>query len=262
MNVRPAAVAGLFYPDEPGELARLVGKLLAGHKADKNPPKALIVPHAGYIYSGPTAAMGFAQLSRAKPRRIVLFGPAHRVPFRGLALPESDHFSTPLGLVPLDEAAMETALAHPAVLRMDIAHTLEHSLEVQLPFLQHVLDSGFRLVPLVVGDASAEDVAEVMQMLWGGEETLILVSSDLSHYLPYEQARRIDRETIRKILKLAGPIRHDEACGATGINGLLLAAGASALRPRLIDYRNSGDTAGDRSQVVGYASIAFDEAGP
>lgn len=259
MNVRPAAVAGLFYPGETHELSRMVRDLLAGQKAGTSPPKALIVPHAGYIYSGPTAAMGFAQLAKAPLRRIVLFGPAHRVPFRGLALPESDHFATPLGLVELDEAAMERASEHPAVLRMDLAHALEHSLEVQLPFLQSVLDTDFRLVPLVVGDAPAEDVADVMQMLWGGKETLILVSSDLSHYLPYERARSIDQATIRKILKLAGPIRHDEACGATGINGLLLAACSLGLEPRLIDYRNSGDTAGDKSQVVGYASIAFDE---
>jgi len=260
---RPPAVAGYFYPASPGELAAGVRTLLADARTDAaaRPPKALIVPHAGYIYSGPVAASAYARLSSVAGhiRRVVLLGPVHRVPVRGLAVPAATTFSTPLGEVPLDTAAMAALTELPQVTVSAAAHAQEHSLEVHLPFLQTVLGE-FRLLPLAVGDATPEEVAGVLTQVWGGEETLIVISSDLSHYLPYDVARRTDDNTIRHILALSADLDHDEACGATPVNGLLSFAGRHGLRAELLDMRNSGDTAGDRSRVVGYAAIAFYEA--
>jgi AmmeMemoRadiSam system protein B len=220
------------------------------------------VPHAGYVYSGPIAAAAYARLAPAAAgiRRVVLLGPAHRVPFRGLALPGADQFATPLGNVPVDAAGAALARRLPQVADNPHAHAAEHSLEVQLPFLQRVLGD-FRLVPLVVGAASGESVAEVLDLLWGGPETLIVISSDLSHYHAYGEARTMDRATADAILELAPRLDHDEACGATPVNGLLLAARRRGLVPTLLDLRNSGDTAGDRRQVVGYAAFGFCETG-
>jgi AmmeMemoRadiSam system protein B len=263
-NSRPPAVAGLFYPASPGELSVGVRAMLDAARTDNagRPPKALIVPHAGYVYSGPVAASGYARLASmaGRIRRVVLLGPVHRVPVHGLALPEATAFSTPLGEVPLDTAAMAALSELPQVTVSAAAHAQEHSLEVHLPFLQTVLGE-FRLLPLAVGDATTEEVAGVLARVWGGEETLIVVSSDLSHYLPYEMARRIDSETVRHILAISADLDHGEACGATPVNGLLAQAGRHALTAELLDLRNSGDTAGDRSRVVGYAAIAFYEAG-
>jgi len=260
---RPPAVAGLFYPDSPAELAGGVRALLAAtHAREGGPhPKALIVPHAGYVYSGPVAASGYARLApmAGRIRRVVLLGPVHRVPVRGLALPQARAFATPLGEVMLDTEAMAALADLPQVTVSAAAHAREHSLEVHLPFLQTVLGE-FRLLPLVVGDAGREEVAEVLARVWGGPETLIVISSDLSHFLPYEAARRTDNETVRHILDLHADIDHGEACGATPVNGLLAFAGRRALTAELLDLRNSGDTAGDRSRVVGYAAIAFYEA--
>ena len=250
----------MFYPAEPGQLAHDVQQLLAGARAHDLVPKALITPHAGYIYSGPVAATAYAalRLHAAHIRRVVLLGPTHRVAVRGLALPGADAFDTPLGQVMLDTAAA-SAIAHlPQVSVSAQAHALEHSLEVQLPFLQSVL-SDFTLLPLAVGMATADEVAEVLETVWGGEETLIVISSDLSHYLPYSTAQRVDNETAQSILKLRQPIAHDQACGGTPINGLIVAAQRHHLTPHLLDLRNSGDTAGSRDQVVGYASFAFTE---
>jgi hypothetical protein len=221
----------------------------------------LITPHAGYEYSGPVAAHAYAQLGRRREpviRRVVLLGPAHRVRLRGIAAPEATAFETPLGQVAIDVAALASLDDLSQVVRSDRAHEREHSLEVQLPFLQALLGS-FTLVPLVVGDAGAEAVEQVLERLWGGTETLIVISSDFSHYLPYEQAQSVDRATVQRILRFDAGLAPHEACGSAAINGALLAAQRHGLAPRLLDLRNSGDTAGDRDRVVGYGAIAFEE---
>jgi len=262
-DARPPAVAGLFYPGEAAGLDRTVDDLLKHARAhDATPvPKALIAPHAGYVYSGPIAANAYRLLAPARDRvtRVVLLGPTHRVAVRGLAIPAVPRFATPLGSVELDTAAIESLRGMPQVVVSDEAHALEHSLEVHLPFLQKVL-TRFTLVPLAVGYASAEDVAAVLDRLWGGPETLIVVSSDLSHYLAYAHAQSVDRETCKAILELRTDIDHEQACGATPVSGLTLTARRKGLKPELIDLRNSGDTAGDKSRVVGYASFAFYES--
>ncbi len=223
-------------------------------------PKVLIAPHAGYVYSGPIAASAYACVANAADiiERVVLLGPAHRVQVQGLALPAASRFDTPLGSIAIDQDAVEIVRRLPQVVVSDEAHAQEHSLEVHLPFLQQVLGD-FKLVPFAVGGASPQQVAEVLEMLWGGSETLIVISSDLSHYLPYPRACATDEFTVETILQLQPHIDHHQACGATPINGLLLAAQARGLEPRLLDLRNSGDTAGDKSRVVGYASLAFHE---
>ncbi len=262
-ETRAPAVAGAFYPGDAGELAAMVDATLAAAAPPAlRTPKALIVPHAGYIYSGPVAASAYALLMPQKGhiRRVVLAGPVHRVPVRGLALPGAAAFATPLGSIALDTESMQRISALPQVTLSDAAHAWEHSLEVQLPFLQKVLDT-FQLVPLAVGDADTDEVAEVLTALWGDTDTLIVISSDLSHYLPYEDARRVDEATTQSILALRYPLRHDQACGATPINGLLCCARQRAMTPHLVDLRNSGDTAGDKAQVVGYCAMAFTEHG-
>lgn len=262
--VRPAAVAGTFYPGPPDLLGSTLASLLATARAQTEgqptPPKALIVPHAGYIYSGAMAALAYAQLATVRHtiRRVVLLGPVHRVPVRGLALPGATAFATPLGTVEVDAAAV-AALAHlPQVVSSSAAHAQEHALEVQLPFLQTVLDD-FKLLPLAVGDAMPDEVAEVLEALWGGPETLIVISSDLSHYRSYPAAQRMDQDTVQHILALEGPLNHDQACGGTPISGLLLAARRHGLTPRLLGLCNSGDTAGDKQRVVGYTAVTFME---
>lgn len=263
-QVRQAAVAGAFYPAGSAELSSAVGSLLANARVqtgkDFARPKALIVPHAGYIYSGATAALAYAQLTRLRSniRRVVLLGPAHRVPVQGLALAGVASFSTPLGEIKVDLDAITALTRLPQITVDPAAHAREHSLEVHLPFLQAALDH-FTLVPLVVGDASATEVAQVLELLWGGPETLIVISSDLSHFLPYPTAQTMDQETVRHILDLRGPIGHKQACGGTPISGLLLAAKRHHLQPRLLGLCNSGDTAGDKERVVGYAAFAFSE---
>ncbi len=258
-QARPAAVAGAFYPGQAAALQRSVRALLdAAPGALPTRPKAIIVPHAGYIYSGPIAASVYAPLQawREDVRRIVLLGPTHRAAVEGLAVPACEAFATPLGKVAVDRAAVAALADLPQVVVNDAAHAQEHSLEVQLPFLIEVF-AHFTLVPLAVGRASAAAVCEVLERLWGGAETLIVVSSDLSHYLPDEAARAADAATTRAILDLQPLSDHRQACGATPINGLLLAARRRGLQAKLIDLRNSGDTAGDKARVVGYASFAF-----
>ena len=261
-NTRSPAVAGMFYPGSPAVLAATVDQLLAAAlTSEALQPKALIVPHAGYIYSGSTAAMAYAALApwRSTIRRVLLLGPTHRVAVDGIAVPKADAFATPLGTIPLDGAAIARLAALPQIVFSDRAHAEEHSLEVHLPFLQRMLDD-FTLVPLAVGHAAAEAVAEVLGLLWGGSETLIVISSDLSHFLPYAAANQVDRDTCQHILQLDTHIRTDQACGAYPVNGLLLAARRRGLVPQLIHRCNSGDTAGDRQRVVGYAAFAFHEA--
>jgi len=262
INLRPAAVAGMFYPESPARLSRDVADMLADVPSKfETSPKAIIAPHAGYIYSGPIAASAFATLAsrRNTIHRVILLGPTHRVAVRGLALPTSDAFVTPLGSVPIDQNAAEAISDLEQVVRSDPAHRYEHSLEVEIPFLQIVLGE-FSLLPIAVGEASPSAVSEVLDRLWGGNETLIVVSSDLSHYLPYEDAHQIDARTAHQIISLDPMINHYQACGATPVNGLLLAARNHGLQAQQLDLRNSGDTAGDRSRVVGYGAFAFFEA--
>ena len=256
--IRSPAVAGLFYPADEQQLRQDVQFLLEKSDWHDLKPKALIVPHAGYQYSGAIAATAYASLraAAANIQRVVLLGPAHRVAIHGMALPGADVFTTPLGGVNVD-AGLVNAIAHlPQVSISSAAHALEHSLEVQLPFLQSVLNE-FTFLPLAIGMTSAEEVAEVLDYLWGGEETLIVISSDLSHFLPYATAQHIDHQTVQSILQLQQPIAPDHACGSMAINGLIIAAQKHRLIPHLLDLRNSGDTAGTRDQVVGYAAIAF-----
>lgn len=265
-TVREPAVAGTFYPRDPAQLAREVDALLEAARADGEtalhaPVKAVLVPHAGYVYSGPIAASAYRSLGSgaARVRRVVLLGPAHRVAVRGLALPGAQAFATPLGEVPVDAALVARLRALPQVREHPGSHALEHSLEVQLPFLQRLLGE-FALLPLVVGDASPAEVAEVLRAVWGGDETLIVISSDLSHYLPHALAARVDRATVAQVLDRDATLSHEQACGATPLNGLLAAAIDLGLEPVLVDLRNSGDTAGDRARVVGYAAVLFHES--
>jgi AmmeMemoRadiSam system protein B len=232
-----------------------VRTLLGGELAPQPRPKALIAPHAGYVYSGPTAAAAFRLLAVAagEIERVVLIGPSHRVPFRGLAVPAVDAFATPLGEIPLETESRARLLELPQVCRADAPHGAEHSLEVELPFLQ-VLLGEFRLVPVAAGDASAAEVAEALERVWGGAETLIVVSTDLSHYHSYDYARQLDAATNAAVLQLESDFDGEQACGCIGLNGLLAAARRRAMRIRLEDLRNSGDTAGDRHRVVGYGA--------
>jgi AmmeMemoRadiSam system protein B len=263
-QVRPPAVAGAFYPADRDTLASVVGELLADARTHLSPsgpvPKALVLPHAGYVYSGSTAARGYAALLPARGRltRVVLLGPTHRVAVDGLALPAAHAFATPLGLVRIAEIDPAVRASLPQVVDRPDVHAQEHSLEVHLPFLQWVLGD-VEVVPLAVGRAAPPVVAAVIDALWGGPETVVVVSSDLSHYLPYAEATLRDEATVARLLALDGPITHEDACGATPVNGLLVTARARGLRPDLLHRCTSGDTAGDRRRVVGYAAVAFHE---
>jgi MEMO1 family protein len=258
--VRRPAVAGSFYSAQPDRLRRQVVDLLAdAGTALKIAPKALIAPHAGYTYSGSTAAAAFATLSGSAQTfaRIVLIGPAHYIAIRGVAIPTADAFETPLGRVALDHDGLNAITDLPLVLRNDAAHAPEHALEVELPFLQTVLPS-FTLLPLVVGDATAHEVAQVLARLWSGPETLLVISSDLSHYHPYETARGLDAATAGAIENgdWAG-LGPGQACGYLPIAGLLIEANRHKLKAQRLSLCNSGDTAGSRHQVVGYGAWMF-----
>ncbi len=260
-QIRPPAVAGMFYPAAPAELRRAVQTYLDAAPGDGIEPRALIAPHAGYIYSGPVAACAYKLLvaseAARRVRRVALLGPSHFVPCRGLALSTADAFDTPLGRVPIDRPAADRIAALSQVIPLDAAHAREHSLEVHLPFLQTVLED-FRLVPLAVGDATPAEVAEVLDALLEGAETLLVISSDLSHYHPYDIARKLDAETAAAIEALRPEaIGRDRACGRIPIQGLLALARRKGWRVRRADLRNSGDTAGPREQVVGYGAWAF-----
>ncbi len=261
ISTRPPAVAGSFYPADAKELHTLISSLLSEVLISSGRcPKAIIVPHAGYIYSGAIAASAYARvaLGRDRIRRVVLLGPAHRLGFHGLALSSADYFATPLGSVPLDPTGHATLLTLPGVQILDKAHALEHSLEVQIPFLQEVLQD-FSLIPIVVGDAPAEAVAKVIEQLWGGAETLVVISSDLSHYQDYATAKKQDAATAQAIETLQPEaIASHDACGRLPINGLLLVAKKRELAVTPYDLRNSGDTAGDRERVVGYGAYGFE----
>ncbi len=257
-TVRPPAVAGRFYPGSPTELADTVDELLAAAKHGERFPKALIVPHAGYVYSGPIAATAFAQIAprASQITRVILIGPAHRELVDGLATPGADRLATPLGEVEVDGDALAGVADVTANLR---AHSREHCLEVMLPFLQRIAPHA-KVVPLIASRLSPERVGRALESLWGGPETLIVISSDLSHFLDYGNGRAKDRNTVARILARETTLGGDEACGAVAINGLSWIAKAKALTPELLDLRSSGDTAGSRDEVVGYGAIALYEA--
>ena len=260
-GVRPAAVAGAFYPARPDALRRAIADAFDDAKAPSPgapPPKALVVPHAGYIYSGAVAASAYLRVAPARGtiRRVVLLGPNHRVPLAGMALSSADAFATPLGLVQVDDDARTRALALPSVSIDDTAHALEHSLEVQLPFLQTVLGD-VSVLPVVVGQCVTADVVALLDELWGGPDTVVVVSTDLSHYHRYAEAVALDRRTIAEVAALhAEGVGDLDACGAYPLRGLLAAARARHLPAEVLDVRNSGDTAGDRERVVGYGAVA------
>jgi AmmeMemoRadiSam system protein B len=260
-KTRKPAFAGTFYPGNADELRQMVKFCLAGAVpcAHACSLKAFILPHAGYLYSGAIAGAGYRCLEQQRDviRRVVLVGPSHKVAFTGIAASEDNAFATPLGEVAVDEAASEAIQELPQVKLLEAAHANEHCLEVHLPFLQMILDN-FKVVPLVVGDASEEEVGGVLDKLWGGPETRIIVSSDLSHYHGYALACRLDQDTASCIESLQ-PVMHEQACGAIPVNGLLHAARKHGLKAHAIDVRNSGDTAGDKTRVVGYGAFGFSE---
>lgn len=265
MTTRYAAMAGSFYPKVAKDLSSTVSSLLdqapasiCYPKASTCSPKAIIAPHAGYIYSGPIAATAYKTLTKsaAQITKVVVLGPSHHVAFKGIAAPDSECFETPLGSIDIDGSAMSKALALPYVSVRPDAHLLEHSIEVQLPFLQTVL-TDFAICPLVVGDANVDEVADLLECLWGSNETLIVISSDLSHYLPYDSAQILDTATSQAIEALNPNLSGDQACGCRAVNGLLKAAQRHHLSAKILDLRNSGDTAGDKARVVGYGAYAL-----
>jgi hypothetical protein len=260
-TVRPTAVAGFFYPDQPERLAAMVDSMLAAVEppaADDELPVALIVPHAGYVYSGPVAATAYAHLHRwrSSVRRVVVIGPPHRVPVHGLALSGADEWETPLGRIPIDRNAYDELLARPGVRVDDHAHAAEHSLEVHLPFLQRVLDPGWALVPVLAGGPAAARLADALEPVWASPGTVVVVSTDLSHYLPQSQARPIDRATAELIVNRQWEhLEGNMACGASGVRAALELARRHHEQVELVDLRDSGDTAGPLDRVVGYGSF-------
>jgi len=259
-SVREPAVAGTFYPNDPATLSALIDTFLVDETqvadgARVKHPKAIIAPHAGYVYSGSIAGKVYSQLASARGsiKRVLLLGPSHRVAFRGLAVPSATSFRTPLGDIPIAADAIAQIVSMPNVGFLDQAHAEEHSLEVHLPFLQKVLGN-FQLVPVVVGDASKEDVYRVLEALWGGPETLIVISSDLSHYESYATAQSIDKNTAQKITSLDATLTGNEACGCRPVNGLLQYLKTHHMNIETVDVKNSGDTAGTKDRVVGYGA--------
>ena len=263
-GIRPAVLAGQFYPADPGALARMVDDCLASADFQPGAPKAVIAPHAGFVYSGPIAGSAYAAVRwrREDIRRVVLLGPCHRVPVRCFAVPSYSAFDTPLGRVTVDREGIEAALRVPGMELRDDAHLPEHCLETQLPFLQRLLDD-FTIVPIIVGAASPEQTAALLEQLWGGDETLIVVSSDFSHFHDYETARRLDTAACQAIEVLEPKqLGREQACGRHAIRGLVKRAQKLDLRATTLDLRNSGDTAGAarRDSVVGYGALAFEDS--
>lgn len=258
-TTRPATVAGMFYPSDAAELEAQVKRYLDEAKTDLLSPKAMIVPHAGYIYSGQVAARAYATLlNRQQPiNRVVVIGPSHRVAFEGIAMSTMDSFETPLGAIPVAQRAFAALADLSGVIADDLPHSQEHCVEVQLPFLQFVLGQ-FELLPLVVGRSSAGQVAAVMELLWSDPETLFVISSDLSHYHDYQNASVRDRNTTHYIEALEGAnLNSEDACGYIPMQGLLQIAQKKHLEEQTLVVRNSGDTAGSKDRVVGYGAYVF-----
>ena len=260
MSIRNTAVAGTFYPKEPKELQASLTALLQHAHTDTQFPKAIIVPHAGYVYSGPIAANAYSSFYKNPPpiKRIVLMGPAHRVAFQGIAASTADYFATPLGNIPVDHNTLTPIISQGLVKYFDLAHEQEHCLEVQLPFLQVIFKNKFEIIPLLVGDTDSTFIAQVLRAIWGGAETLIVISSDLSHYHSYETAKEMDKGTTRWIEELNGKqLDYDSACGRLPIQGLLEVAKEYNMQCKTLDLRNSGDTFGPHDRVVGYGAFSF-----
>ena len=259
MNRQPA-VAGTFYPANPKQLHQMLDGYLNDAENGAKVPKAIIAPHAGYVYSGPVAATAYVRLKKAHDRitRVVIIGPSHRVAFSGLAVSKAQSFITPLGPIAVDREAVEIITELPFVDYLEQAHAYEHSLEVHLPFLQEMLDD-FKIVPIVAGDASPEQVSQVIDALWGGDETLIVISSDLSHYHDYATAKQLDKATSEAIEHLQYErLAFESACGKVAVSGLIKLAREKSLTIKTIDLRNSGDTSGDKSRVVGYGAYVIE----
>jgi MEMO1 family protein len=258
-KIRKPAVAGMFYPKDPKELSRDLEHYLAQAPTNKILPKAIIVPHAGYVYSGAVAAVAYQLVKNNKNKitRVILLGPSHRVAFPGLALSTADYYETPFGNVSIDKELAESLTSMAQITYNDAAHAAEHSLEVHVPFLQHTLNN-FTLLPLVVGDARADEVSDVLLKVWGGEETLIVISTDLSHFEDYETAQAQDKKTCSHIEQMNPEcLEYHDACGRIPVSGILVAAKTKGLKIATLDLRNSGDTAGSKDRVVGYGSWAF-----
>jgi MEMO1 family protein len=256
--IKLPAVAGVFYPINPTQLTQMLDQFLQDAANGEKPPKAMIAPHAGYRYSGSVAASIYARLKNAEQpiTRVVLIGPAHRLAFDGLAISRADAFNTPLGNIAVDKKAIEKLTHLPFVQCLEQAHAHEHSLEVQLPFLQTLLGN-FKIVPVLAGKATPEQVAQAIDLLWGGEETLIVISSDLSHYHDYATARRLDQSTSQLIeTQQYEQLTFESACGRIPVSGLLKLARDKGLAIKTVDLRNSGDTSGDKARVVGYGAYA------
>ena len=257
---RLPAVAGVFYPANPEILRDTLASLMDAVQNTIKVPKAIIVPHAGYIYSGKIAASAYARLKAgaAHIRRVVIIAPSHHFYFEGLAVPHAHFFNTPLGDIPLDTVVIQNLLTLPFIVCSDEAHRLEHSVEVQLPFLQMVLKN-FKLIPIVTGDASAEQAAQGLELFYEDTDTLIVISSDLSHYHNYKTAQQLDLETTKKIEQLKyEQLDYESACGQVAVSGLLALAKKKVCKVKNIDLRNSGDTAGDKQRVVGYGAYVID----
>lgn len=254
--IRKPAVAGLFYPDDPGELARTVDGLLGSAAGEPVPGlRALVAPHAGYVYSGPVAATAFARVPSAA--RVALLGPSHFVPLGGLAVSAADAWTTPLGEVPVADDLREVVLGA-GVTVDERPHIRDHALEVELPFLQRSCREGLEIVPIAVGRATADDVAEVIEAL----DALVVVSTDLSHYHDAETARRLDRETADAVVRReASAIRDDGACGIYALRGLVEHARRADLEVEVLDLRTSAETAGTPESVVGYGAFAVSDRG-
>ena len=260
MSIRNAAVAGMFYPNDASELHACLDTLMRQTEVDIKHPKAIIAPHAGYIYSGPVAASVYGCFvgQHLPISRVVLLGPAHRVSFQGIAASSDDYFATPLGKIEVDHDLLEPIVEQGLVKYFDLAHEQEHCLEVQLPFLQQLFNENFKIIPLVVGETNPSQVAKVLRAFWGGPETLIVISSDLSHYHDYATAKRLDQKTTQSIEQFHGKeLDSESACGRLPIQGLLKVAKDLGMQCKTLDLRNSGDTAGSRDRVVGYGAYAF-----
>ncbi len=261
-SLQAAAVAGMFYPGNPAQLAAGVDGSLAKAAPPRLSPKAVIAPHAGHVYSGDIAGAAYRLLAQRKGeiKRVVLLGPNHRMPVRGIALSPAEAWETPFGPLPVDRTARDSLARQPGFAVTPMPFVNEHSLEVHLPFIHRVLGK-VEILPMLVGETTTEQASRTLDALWGGPETAIIISSDLSHYHDYETCRTKDEETASGIERLQQDICvGDRACGFHSIKGLIDQAQRRDLRVTALDVRNSGDTHGPRDRVVGYGSFAFEYA--